>query len=359
MKERRMIALLGRRDHPTDALEEYCRYLREALRTRGAEMEIERVDWAEVGWSAALEDLRKKASMWQGRWVLLQYTALSWSARGFPNRVLRVLQALGEAGARAGVVFHDVEPYMGERVVDKVRRSSQVGTMRRAVLAAKAVIFTVPVEKLSWTIPGEKKAAFIPVGANLLISSVRENRTAGDPPTVAVFGITGGAAGTPEIAAIAAAVRVAARDIRGMRLVLLGRNSEGADARLREALGDVAVEVQALGVVPAEQVVRELCAADVLLFVRGGISSRRGSAIAGIACGLPVVAYAGAETAAPVTEAGVVLVAAQDKAALGEALRRVLTDGGYRAGLAKRSREAYEKYFAWSAIAERYDEFLD
>jgi len=102
-----------------------------------------------------------------------------------------------------------------------------------------------------------------------------------------------------------------------------------------------------------------LCDSDVLLFVRGGISTRRGSAIAGIACGLPVIGFVGSETAIPVTEAGVVLVDAQDQPALGEAVRRVLTDPDYRAALADRSQSAYEKYFAWDAIAARYEEFLD
>jgi glycosyltransferase involved in cell wall biosynthesis len=101
-----------------------------------------------------------------------------------------------------------------------------------------------------------------------------------------------------------------------------------------------------------------LSASHVLLFVRGPISSRRGSAIAAIACGLPVIAYAGSETAPPVTDAGVVLIARENKAQLGEALVRVLTDHGYRAALVERSRIAHEKFFAWQAIAARYAELL-
>jgi hypothetical protein len=45
MNERRIIALLGRRDEPTDAVEEYCRYLAGALRDRGFAMELTRVPW--------------------------------------------------------------------------------------------------------------------------------------------------------------------------------------------------------------------------------------------------------------------------------------------------------------------------
>ena len=39
MKDRRIITLLGRRDEPTDAVEEYCRYLGEALRPHGYTLE--------------------------------------------------------------------------------------------------------------------------------------------------------------------------------------------------------------------------------------------------------------------------------------------------------------------------------
>jgi glycosyltransferase involved in cell wall biosynthesis len=368
MKERRIIALLGNRDHPTDALEEYCRYLSEALRARDIDMELARVDWSDSGWPSALRVLADKAKMWHGRWVLLQYTALGWSKRGFPFRMLRVVRVLREAGTRVGVVFHDVEPYSGTRIVDSIRQIAQIRTMQGLVKAADAAIFTVPTTKLSWKVPSAKKVTFIPVGANLPIPSLRDIRTTGGVPsatrrvklpTVAVFGITGGAAGTKEIAAIAGAVRNAARSVSNIRLTVLGRHSENAESTLREALRDQGVELRVLGILPADQVVKELCDSDVLLFVRGGISTRRGSAIAGIACGLPVIGFVGSETAIPVTEAGVVLVDAQDQPALGEAVRRVLTDPDYRAALADRSQSAYEKYFAWDAIAARYEEFLD
>jgi glycosyltransferase involved in cell wall biosynthesis len=364
--ERRMIALLGRRDQPTDALEEYCRYLGEALRVREIELDLVRVEWAESGWAWALQDLANKAKNWHGRWVLLQYTALSWSKRGFPSRVLRVMRILRGAGARVGVVFHDVEPYPGNRAIDKLRRGAQVRTMRRAVKAADAAISTVPIKQLSWKVPAARKISFIPVGANLPIPDIRMTvpdspslAQALDVPTVAVFGITGGAAGTQEITDIAGAVRIASRDISNLHLTVLGRNSDTAESHLREALRDLPVAVRVLGLLPADEVVRELCASNVLLFVRGGISSRRSSAIAGIACGLPVIGFAGTETAPPVTEAGIVFIDPQRKESLGEALHRVLTDAGYRAGLAKRSRDAYENHFAWSVIAARYDELLD
>ena len=363
MKERRIIALLGRRDEPTDAVEEYCRYLGGALRAHGFEMELARVAWAELGWPAALRELRQKAGAWRGQWMLLQYTALAWSERGFPLRFLRVMSVLRDSGVRVAVVYHDVEPYAGVRVIDRMRRRVQIHTMRGAVLDSEVAIFTIPTEKISWGPASRKGDVFIPVGANIPVAVAAENASEKSDvvdgiPTAVVFGITGGDAGVEETSRIIEAVRFAVTRVGKMRLVVLGRNSESAETSLRKALGDVPVEIQVHGVVAAEQVAGLLLASDVLVFVRGAISSRRGSAIAGIACGLPVIAWSSAETAAPITDAGVVLISSEDRAQLGEALARVLGDRAYRAALAERSRKAHRESFAWPAIAARYAEFL-
>jgi hypothetical protein len=363
MNGRRVIALLGRRDEPTDAVEEYCRCLGGALRAHGFEMELARVPWAERGWPTALREIRQKAGEWRGQWALLQYTALAWSARGFPLRFLRVMSELRDSGVRVAVVYHDVEPYAGGRVVDKVRRRAQIYTMRRALLASEVAVYTIPPEKVSWGPPQRKRDVFIPVGANLPVAAAADGASEKSDlvdgiPTAAVFGITGADAGVAETLRIIEAVRFAAKLVGKIRLVVLGRNSESAESRLREGLRDVPVEVRILGVIAAEEVARSLCASDVLVFVRGAISSRRGSAIAGIACGLPVIAWSSAETGPPITDAGVVLVSSEDRAQLGGALARVLGDRSYRDGLAERSRAAYREFFAWPAIAARYAKFL-
>ncbi|HEY6267860.1 MAG TPA: hypothetical protein VIX11_06165 [Candidatus Acidoferrum sp.] len=86
MSGQRIIALLGRPDAPTDAVEEYCRYLGEALAAEDFDLTIERVAWRESGWRRAASTLRQRAQGWRGAWVLVQYTALAWSAR-FPAAI--------------------------------------------------------------------------------------------------------------------------------------------------------------------------------------------------------------------------------------------------------------------------------
>jgi glycosyltransferase involved in cell wall biosynthesis len=355
---RRVVALLGRRDEPTDAVEECCRYLGAALRARGGiEMEIARVAWAERGWPTALREIRKQAVGWKGEWVFLQYTALAWSARGFPLRFLSVLAVLRGAGARVAVVFHDVEPYGGGRGVDRLRQASQLRTMRRALRDADLGIFTVALQAVPWLGIPCANACFIPVGANLLpvVGESNERSTfAEGGPRVAVYGITGGETGKKECDQIIAAVRIAATKLGSLTLHALGRGAAECEAELRDGLRGTRAHVHVDGVLPAEGVANALCAADVMLFVREPISSRRGSAIAGISCGLPVISYGGKQTAAPITDAGVVLVSRAHSEELGEALVRVLSDREYRANLAKRSRTAHEQHFAWDAIAARY-----
>jgi len=357
---RSCIAILGKQDTPTDAVEEYCRYLGEAMQAEDYDLKIERVPWVEHGWGAAVRKLRRRAKEWKGTWVLVQYTALAWSARGFPIRFARVLKTLKAAGARVAVVYHDAEPYGGTRVIDRLRRRVQLRTMRKALRVSGVAVFTVPPERLSWPKTSDSRTLFIPVGANLPTSEAasRKNISTDEKLSIAVFGITGGDAGKKEVENIAEAVRFAASQVGNLRLIVLGRNSESFEGQLKASLNGSAVELHVLGLLSSEDVTRTLCASDVLLFVRGHISTRRGSAIAGIACALPIVAFEGTETSPPITEAGLALYSPQRKADLGDVLVRVLKDERYRASLAQRSWVAHAQYFSWRAIAARYAKFM-
>jgi len=356
----RCIALLGRKDEPTDAVEEYCRYLANALHTHNIDMEICRVPWASKGWPHALRDLRSQSSQWQGQWVLLQYTALAWSARGFPQKVLSVLRILKSSAARVAIVFHDAEPFSGNRLIDSFRHFVQVRTMRRALAIADLAIFTVPPQNLSWppkSLPPQ--VHFIPVGANMPVpldaSAAQPSVT---PKSVAVFGITGGHAGARETQLILSAVCHAAKTLGPLHLSVFGRHAELHEAVLAEGLRGVPVTLTVEGVLDAAEVVRRLSASTVLLFVRGSVCSRRGSAIAGISCGLPVVGFSGSETASPITDAGVLLVPPDRPDQLNDALVRVLSDTALRAELCRRSQDAHRAHFSWDSISARFTALL-
>jgi glycosyltransferase involved in cell wall biosynthesis len=359
-----MIALLGRADVPTDALEDYCNWLKRAIERQDQRMEIARVPWATGGWLRGLGWVWREAKNWRGKWILLQYTALGWSRRGFPVGAALVLWIARHRGAKCAVVFHDALPYSGPRWIDRFRRTVQVCVMRRLYHISLRSIMTVPIEKITWLPVNKTKAQFIPIAANLsgtFVSSAERNsvRDENSPKTVAIFGVTGAPQLLQEIQFIAQVIRQAGLKLKTLRLLVLGRNAEESEAPLRTALAGMDVTLVVYGVLPADEIERKLSEADVLLFVRGGISSRRGSALAGIACGLPVVAFQGAETGPPVTDAGVMLSAENDRGALADNLVRVLSDDALRNDLRKRSLDAREKYFSWDVIARKFLQVLN
>jgi glycosyltransferase involved in cell wall biosynthesis len=359
-----IMALLGRADAPTDALEDYCNWLKRALEQQGQPMEIARVPWATNDWLHAFKWTWREAQNWRGRWILLQYTALGWSQRGFPIGAAVIIWIARRRGAKCAIVFHDALPYDAPRFVDRIRRAVQLWTMRKLYQLTSHSIMTVPAENVAWLPRPATRAEFIPIAANLSGTLVKPNdtnsvRKNNSPKTIAIFGVTGPPQLQPEVELIAQIVRQAAEQLGKLKLLVLGRNAQEAEAPLRTLLTDTEIELEIHGVLPADEIERRLSESDVLLFVRGGISSRRGSALAGIACGLPVVAFEGAETGLPVTEAGVILAPERNRNALANNLVNVLSDDALRNNLRNRSLEAREKYFSWNVIARKFLQVLN
>jgi glycosyltransferase involved in cell wall biosynthesis len=352
----KVILLLGRRDEPTDGVADYCEKLREAGVARGLSFEIVQVPWAECGWRPAIAELRRVAMGWRDQFVLLQYTTLAWSRRGFPLRASRLLEVLRECRVRPGVVFHDFLPLSGSGMGGKFREYCQLRVLRQLYARSELAVFTVATNKVSWLPLRREKAAFIPVGANCPEAIPAMCDDSPKIKTVAVYSITGGTRASIEVADIGAALKRAGRTAGPIRLLLFGRGSREAEPALRSELAGAEVEIESRGLLSPAEVSQVLSGADALLFVRGQISSRRGSAIAGIVSGLPIVCYTGPETAWPITEAGILAVPLGDREALAAALETVLADGAFRRTLAERSCQAREKYFSWVAITERFAE---
>jgi glycosyltransferase involved in cell wall biosynthesis len=175
---------------------------------------------------------------------------------------------------------------------------------------------------------------------------------------VVVFGITGAPAAAGEVADIASIAREASQTIPNLHLVVIGRGSSEVHEDLANALKGSPVSLDVGGVMPAEEVTRELLRADALLFVRGPVMIRRGSAQAGIACGLPIVGYGDSEPSGLIAEAGIEWAPWRDWKALAHALARVLTDPQRWTELHERNLRVQEKYFSWNRISELFIEAL-
>jgi glycosyltransferase involved in cell wall biosynthesis len=252
-------------------------------------------------------------------------------------------------------MFHDVYAAPASRSIDRIRVFLQEQIMRRLAINSSRVIIPVEMQPVSW----QRYCEFIPVGAN--VPSYDECRQFGhiplrqEIPTVAVFGIpTWPPAQAREVTAIVQSVRKASAQIGELQLVVLGRGATEAESLLRRGLSDAAVTLRVMGIRNGPEISAALCSADVFLFVRGGLSTRRGSGLAALACGLPIVAYRGVETGFPLTQAGIAFVPQDDFDLLGNELARVLRDHELRLHMAERNLAVFRQWLSWDRIASRW-----
>jgi glycosyltransferase involved in cell wall biosynthesis len=349
------VGLLGRGDESVDGVEDYCVFLGQALAGRGVELQRVRVRWVEDGWLGALRGLWRDAAGWRGRWVLLQYTALSWSQRGFPFGVLAVLALLRRRGVRCAVVFHERSRHaQPSGWFGRVRGAGQDWVVCRLYRGAEKVIFVDRLKNIPWLPKDDAKSVFIPIGANIperLLQTADCPERNGAAQEVAVFCVDGMPYLEEELGDLSIAARVAAQSGAKLRITFLGRGTREAQGEIERAFRDIPVEVSNLGLLDAENVSDVLARCDALLCVRGRLYPSRGSAIAGIACGLPILGYAGAAEGTLLEEAGLMLVPYRDGPALGAALARVLADAKLAGELRNKSVQAQQKYFSWDRIA--------
>ena len=355
------IALLGRKDFPADGITDYCGYLGQNLATRGIELRIARVDWVEKGWLRAVVDLWRESRGWRGLWVLPQYTALGWSGRGFPLGIMISAAILRIRGARCAMVFHEPWGTEGPRLIDRIRCAFQNWTVRTLYRLSEKSIFTIPLSTIPWLPKSYAKCASIPLGPNipenLTNRSSLQNQN-GNAKTVVVFCVSESPHGEREIGEIAAAMRFVESAGVKIRVIFVGRGTTEAKSAIDLAFANSSIEVYNRGLCEAEEVTRIFSESDAMVAVRGKLYLRRGSALAGLACGLPIVGYSGAATGTIIEEAGVTLVPFGDKQALGSALREVLTTPAIWKEMHEKNLRIQEKYLSWKVITGSYADFL-
>lgn len=352
-----VIALLGHTDTPVDGVEDYCSRLSGAFERLGTRMEVARVPWFDRGWTAAMTRLARESISWQGRWVVLQFTALAWSRRGFPFGVLGVLAVLRRRGVRCAVMFHEPTRHGGSRWIDRVRGMCQDWVIRKIYQDAELAIFADPLPTIPWLPMGDSRAVFIPIGANLPYPTPQPV-TDDIVKTVVVFCLSGPFHLAEDLNDISEAIRSATAAGAQIRLLFVGRGTNEARDDIARIFKNIPVEIENMGLQSPETISDVLASSDAMLCVRGELYPRRGSAIAGIACGLPIVGYAGKAEGTPLAEAGVVLVPYRDGKALGFALARVLGDANLRRELREKSLRVREQYFSWNVIAGAYIDSL-
>jgi glycosyltransferase involved in cell wall biosynthesis len=257
---------------------------------------------------------------------------------------------------RPWVMFHEVAFPVAWR---QPLRHNFLGLVHRwmartVVGSAERIFLSVPwwMRLLGRRATAGQKAAWLPVPSNV--------PTEADAPAVAgVRARYAPAGGARLIGHFGTFPPLVAEPLRGALGALLARNSRRAalligpgGKAVAEQLGSgaagLAGRVFATGPLPADGVAAHLAACDLLVQpFPDGASSRRGSLMAGIGLGLPVVTTHGPATEPVWAAEGLVAsVPAGDAAALKDTAEGLLADGPARADLARRARAGYDAHFS-------------
>ena len=264
-------------------------------------------------------------------------------------------------GARCAVLFHEPWGTTGPRRIDRIRCTFQNWTLRTLHRFARKSIFTAPLNSVPWLSRVPEHSAFIPLGPNIPENLTNRSATRnqnGLRKTVVVFCVSEPPYRQREIGEISHAVRFAAAEGIPLRVVFIGRGTSEAKAEIDRAFHGTQIEVCNRGLCNAAEVTRIFGESDAMLAVRGRLYLRRGSALAGLACGLPIVGYAGAAQGTVIEEAGIALVPFGDAEALGAALCNVLTNPELWREMHEKNLRIQQRVFSWNVIAASYIEFL-
>lgn len=133
----------------------------------------------------------------------------------------------------------------------------------------------------------------------------------------------------------------------GRMALMLGRGSTGFVAELSARHPQLADRCFARADLPAHDVACHLAACDVLVqpYV-DGVSSRRGSAMAGLALGKPMATTRGPATEPVWSEHRLVALADAPDRGLAESIERLLADPDECAALGERAAAGYEQFFS-------------
>ena len=170
-----ILSLLGRADAPTDALEDYCTWLKRALEQQGQPMEILRVPGLQMAGSVGSRGhgAKRKTGAAAGFYCNTPRS----DGRSADFRLARQSQSGSPAIAarNAQLFFMTLCRTARPRFIDRIRRVVQVWVMRKLYRLALHSIMTVPVENVSWLPRPATKAEFIPIAANLSGTLVKLN----------------------------------------------------------------------------------------------------------------------------------------------------------------------------------------
>jgi glycosyltransferase involved in cell wall biosynthesis len=300
------------------------------------------------------------------RRLLVQYTPGAWGYKGLNLGFCRWLVQRRARGDDVRVMFHEV--WYPLQLRDRPRRwllaLGQRLMARTLMDACCSAYVSIPAwEPLLRASERPRDGrrpvtvAWLPVPSNIpvnedaeAVARLRGRLVPGGETLVGSFGTFSGMIGD-----LLAATLPRVLDGRADRVgLILGRGSDRFASRLLAGHPELAGRLHAAGALPADETSIHLQACDLLVQpYPDGLSSRRGSLMAGLAHGVATVSNLG-RLSEPVWERTgcVALAAAPDPAALTAAAAPLLASAEARAALGSAARATYRRHFAVERTAE-------
>jgi glycosyltransferase involved in cell wall biosynthesis len=349
-----MVILFNDRGRKVDGIRDHTRML-EASLSRASGLRVSTQYQLAPPWR------RRRARLPNDDVVILQYSPFSYARWGLAPWLPALLLALRIRARRPFIVLNVHEPY----VPMSSPRSVAMGLWQRVQLAALQLGSDLVFSSIeSWTraLSGRwprRRVHHLPVGSNLpdmrdARAEERERMKLGDDGLIlACFGRD-----HPSWLSEHVIVSANAVSRTGRRTVLL---SLGAEAPRLDGL-DPAVVLDAPGYLATEAIARRLAAADIFLSpLIDGVSTRRGTLMAALQHGLPIVGTAGPLTDSILLESSsaLSLVAVGDLDGFADEVRRLADEAAERQSMRGAGRRLYERNFDWPVAAERILEEID
>ena len=286
--------------------------------------------------------------------ILVQYVPQAYGCKGMNLGFAAWLNARARLAAPVWMMFHEVATPFAWRPLRLAVLATATRVMARLVAGAASRVFvSIPAwgPFLKNLNPAVKSPEWLPVPCTFeedvsreweQPSQLRTQLAPGGEPLIGHFGTFGVHLASVLVPTLAAVFALAP----GVRVLLAGRRSIEFAREFATNHPAFADRVLATGVLSGVDLIPHLRACDLLLqpFL-DGISSRRTSAMAGLACGLPIVTNLG-PLSEEVWRDTTAAVPAPEPAALARRTAELLADPAERSRIGSRGAELYRNRFA-------------
>ncbi len=286
--------------------------------------------------------------------VGVAYNPFIWARWGFAPSLLRTVAALRRVRQRPKLVLMVHEPYVPVRNA----RTLVMGGWQRAQLLGLMWLVDVrfaSIEPWARRLSRVRTTHHLPSGSNVPDARRERERTRAELPAGDAFVVATLSTGHPSH--LTGYVEEALRRLRTLdrEIVLL---QLGAGAKSIEVPRGIRVERP--GFVPAVRLGSLIAASDLLLTpFLDGVSTRRGSLMAGLCEEVAVLGTSGPLTDPMLVGRGLELVRVGEPAAYADRAVRLATDDRRRSEAARAGRSLFEAEFTWDAIAARFLEGIE